>query len=450
MFAYGDVLHRAMRYKEAVVAAGEDREVTVDFAIYKLAQDGVYTSREDPHGRRAQQGCADNGATLLRKLVDAANAGVRARLLYQNPEELKDGQSGDAVGDYLRACPPDGPWNGGGSSSDDAGRTLRVHRANWRDGTYAGQMHNTFLLASHMLADGRVATNATLVATANVHHPQERNWTESAVLVVDEPGLFAAYRNYFQVLWDHTLAPEDVEGEEDCGAGSCLSEEFRERMRSDERPRNYVSDDGKVQAFFYPLPGYEIWDVAHNAVAKHVHAMKHDNPRRRYMKFDMYHLRGGYFVRRLVDDIKDMDVHLRGYYQKDSRHDSSSSSFLNFQDVHDGDWSVRFGNEQVGYSDNQNATYRLPDCARATHSKNYLFSYPNATDERRYVTITGSTNGMDDAYNSKANNQLVVVEEELPSGELPPIYLSHKNLFYGTFNHCLGPPSPVGNYEGGT
>ena len=89
-------------------------------------------------------------------------------------------------------------------------------------------------------------------------------------------------------------------------------------MRSDKRPANYISDDGKVQAFFYPLPTDEIWDVTNNAVSKCIHAMKNDNTSaKRYLKLDMYHLKGGYFVQNLVNHIKDTrNLHFRGFYQK--------------------------------------------------------------------------------------------------------------------------------------
>ena len=73
---------------------------------------------------------------------------------------------------------------------------------------------------------------------------------------------------------------------------------------------------------------------------------------------------------------------------------------------------------------------------KKTHTKNYLFSFYNMdTNRSEYVTITGSTNGKDDAYNSKANNQLVIVEtlEDGVGGALPPIYDEHKALFYKSF-----------------
>ena len=80
----------------------------------------------------------------------------------------------------------------------------------------------------------------------------------------------------------------------------------------------------------------------------------------------------------------------------------------------------------------------LPGSNKKTHTKNYLFSYYNMDTHRsEYVTITGSTNGKDDAYTSKANNQLLIVETRDGAAEdpnaLPPIYDTHKLLFYKSF-----------------
>lgn len=425
-------------YKQYSVASGDDHEVTIDFAIYKFATDAVYTDQGDLNNANS---CEDSTA-LIYELVEAANAGVKVRLLYHNPEELVDNDEPvDTIGEYLSSCFSDGPWNDRGMRNDNR-RNFHIHRANWHNGRTTGQMHNKFLLASHMLgmdddADGRVTTNSILVGTANLdsfnRYPNKRYYAQSAILTVEEPGLFNAYQNYFQVLWDYTLASEEVEGEEDC-SGPCLFEEFRDFMRSDKRPLNYISGDGKIQAFFYPLPSNEIWDIANNAVSKFVHAMTNENLRQRYMKIDMYHLKGGYFVQSLANHTKNMTLHLRGFYQKDTKHDTTYSTLLNFQDIHDGDYDIRYGNGQVGYSDSEGEEYALSDCSRKTHTKNYLFSYHNTDGIKLYVTVTGSTNGKDDAYNSKANNQLVVVEDKQKSET--PIYLSHKDLFYGTFNHC--------------
>ena len=119
--------------------------------------------------------------------------------------------------------------------------------------------------------------------------------------------------------------------------------------------------------------------------------------------------------------------------KKDSKHTKNESSFLNFQDAHDGGYNIQYGDKKVGYSDSKGKEYSLSGCPRKTHTKNYLFSYNNTDGYQLWVTVTGSTNGKDDAYNSKANNQLVIVEDEGVLDNLPPIYQSHKDLFYSTF-----------------
>lgn len=441
LFTYGSMIHRAKLYKDYIVATDNDHEVTIDFAVYKLARD-VWTcvNPDDPHygevhGKASSCGDKETDSKIIYKLVEAANAGVKVRLLYHNPQELVAKKPFDTIGEYLRTRPSDGPWNGGGiPNSDSDDRNFRIHRANWYKGETSGQMHNKFMLASHMLdleddAGGPVTTNATFVATANVDSLKDdskKKYAQSGVLVAEEPGLFAAYREYFQVVWDHTLAPEDVTREED-GGSSSLWKQYRAFMTSDERPANYASEDGTLQAFFYPVPGDEIWDVTDNAVARHVHAMESDAASgKRYMKFDMYHLKGGYFVQHLAQHLHEMsNLHLRGYYQKDSKHGTTKSTSLTFQEAHAGDYDVRYGPE---------------GCSRKTHAKNYLLYYRNADEEPRWVTITGSTNGKDDAYNSKANNQLAVVEEK---GGSKNIYQAHKDLFYGTFKNCAKSSPPV-------
>jgi len=338
----------------------------------------------------------------------------------------------------------------------------------------------------------------------------KESYVQTGVLVRDDQRLYDAYRSYFDVLWHHTLPASEVNGEEpstcretcendDAGFDAYMKENhradqsyvcagnwanwcdhgklveikthcpvmcracndvlctrgFRANMtalQSDPATAlNYHDDDTGLQAFFYPVPNPDlIWDASFNAVAKHVELMKLDDvSATRYFKLNMYHLKGGIFVEKLIDMLGDMsqDLHVRVVYKKDSSEGavqgfcSGDKGWGTFDrvlaNVFPGDTGLRYYDceEQIiGSTSSGTVSHWTPGSNKPTHAKNYNLVYHNKDTARtEYVTITGSTNGKDDAYNSKANNQLVIVETSTDDGSNPPIYQAHKVSLYKAY-----------------
>ena len=328
LFKYGELVDRATAYKRAISGTADDHNVTVDFAVYKLA---LYVwACVDPslssYGTVAghSSGCGSKSAAntkLIYKMVQAAREGVFVRVIYHNPDGVKRSPYYDVIWDYLSNTV---------SSLPD---TFEVHRADWEKGDTSGQMHNKFMLVSHL---DKATSHATFVTTANVDYfgndkyekraPSSNptfpkaGYAQSGILVSNETGLFDAYRRYFEIVWDHTLPASQVGGVQACnGPERCRLHLYKDAMIAN-ADINYVSPDGKVQAFFYPVPG-QIWNASTNAVAKVTEQMRNDdvNPSR-YLKIGMYHLKNGSFVTALADRLLGMqrNLHLRVVYKKDS------------------------------------------------------------------------------------------------------------------------------------
>jgi len=303
-------------------------------------------------------------------------------------------------------------------------------------------MHNKFLLVSHIQReDGTTARHSTFVATTNVDYFgrddgksnsfSKSKYMQSAVLVRENHGLFGAYKRYYDVLFRHTVAPDQVDTTGSAsGAGATRQRAFWKEMRANNI--NWMSDDGKLQAFFYPVPNpNKLWDVRTNAVAKFVDRMAADpTTKTRYVKINMYHMKYGTgIVKPLIDTLAAIPAsrrHIRIVYKKDSSERTKSKLK---------DAGFRAGSKRSGGGDfqfNHNSGFSN----YKTHAKNYQFVYYNAQSTKEYVSITGSTNCKDDAYQTKANSQLVIVEtvSDIPAGQsLPPVYAALKEGFYIAF-----------------
>ena len=403
----------------------------VDFAIYKLALN-VWTCvdpRESNYGTvfgQTSGGCnaGTGNSKLIYQLLDAARAGVVVRVVYHNPG------TGDKIWPYL-------------SGLSNRPANFKVHRADWPKGDTSGQMHNKFMLVSHIQReDGSTARHSTFVGTANVDYFgkddgksnsfSKLKYLQSAILVRENRGLFDAYKRYHDVLLRHTVTPDRVDTSGSAsGAGATRQRAFWTEMRGNNI--NWVSGDGKMQAFFYPVPNpNQLWDVRTNAVAKFVDRMAADpTTNTRYVKINMYHMKYGTgIVKPLIDTLAGIPVskrHIRIVYKKDSSGETESK--LRAAGFQAGSKSSGGGDFQFNDSSGKFSDYK-------THAKNYQFVYYNAQPAREYVTITGSANCKDDAYETKANSQLVIVEtgSDIPSGQSsPPVYAAYKAGFYKAF-----------------
>ena len=135
-------------------------------------------------------------------------------------------------------------------------------------------------------------------------------------------------------------------------------------------------------------------------------------------------------VKPLVETLADIPVskrHIRIVYTKDSS--GKTKSTLQTAGFKSGSESSGGGDFQFNSKAGKFSNYK-------THAKNYQFVYHNAQSATEYVSITGSANCKDDAYQTKANNQLVIVEtisDIPPGGSNPPVYAAYKEGFYVAF-----------------
>merc|ERR1719401_653315 len=471
VFEYGELVERATQYKRAIVGTAADHPVYLHFAMYKLALN-VWTCVDPSRGTYGTTsgwggGCTGDGdSKLIYKFVAAARAGVEVRIVFHNPDGIPARGDPSAtehkIWDYLTekvsSLPP----------------TFQIHRADWKDGTSHGQMHNKFLLVSHHKTPNGMLqvtpqtsdtpfsvtqisryTHSVYVTTQNVNMYGNDSgsentdlhlgdYVETGVLVRGNEGLYDHYVQYFEAIWDHTLPAGDVDGEEDaaaaapCTVATC-ARGFRERMRElHEDPAGPLNYDGRdVQAFFYPLPDRDrLWDAEHNAVARYVDRLAGDaTDGTRYLKLNVYHLKGGAFLRALLEALSEAPLdklHVRVVYTRDNSH-----SVL--EEVRDlpllgGNLAFRsHSGEQVTHPYRSGEIRNWsPESNKKTHAKNYNLYYKR-NGRAEWVTITGSANGKDNAYNSKANNQLVLVEREKVDGGNPPVYEAHKVAFYKAY-----------------
>ena len=471
LFKYGEMIERATQYKRSHPTAN----VTLDFAVYKLAL-YVWTCvdpAEEHYGTASGSAslCPGEGNhKLIYKLVIAAREGVYVRVIYHNPEmSLLEDTIWDYLTNVVSMLPDDG--------------TFQIHRADWKKGTTSGQMHNKFLLVSHMSAptlDAPVTYDSTFVTTSNVDYfgddefesncpsrsdvSSKHDYVQSGIVVRDDGQLFKNYRAYFDIVWKHTVEPGDIDQDH-----NDRHDGYKEEMKSQGTDLNYISDDGKIQAFFYPVVD-EIWDPSGNAVAKYVETAKQDNVSSVcYIKINMYHLKSGTFVDELIKNMNQIpsNLHVRVVYKKDSSPAADDKRLGGYGDgyCNDEKADTRFGmgtiDEVITHPVAGDAVFRYYDCEKSLtsalgseslqhwdrnnnkkfHTKNYLFVLHNEVSRdvwrKEYVTITGSTNGKDDAYESKANNQLVIVEtdnDKLNGAAVPPVYEAHKAIFYEAYN----------------
>jgi len=386
---------------------------------------------------------------------------------YHNPNEIPErGDSSpteDKIWDYLS------------NKVSSLPATFQIHRADWKEGRTYGQMHNKFLLVSHHKApDGMMQvtsqtlttpfsmrqiteyTHSTYVTSQNVDEFGSdsgsantdlhlKSYVQNGVLVRGNEGLYNQYVKYFGALWNHTLPPAEVDGEEDantadaCTVTTC-TRGYREKMQElhgdPDEPLNY--EDGDVQAFFYPLPNVDhIWDTDYNAVAKYVNYMVGDSTNNmRYFKLNMYHFKSGVFLQHLLTALREVPLnklHARIVYTTDS----TDATLQGIRDLppQGGSLAVRYhgGQDQLThpYKSGEIRDWS-PGSNKKSHTKNYCLYY-NRNGSPEWVTITGSSNGKTDAYNRKANNQLVVIEREKFNGGNPPVYDAHKQAFYKSF-----------------
>lgn len=465
LFKYGELVERAKQYKLSIKDTADDHEVYVYFAVYKLALN-VWTCVDPTRSTYGTtygwgSGCTGEGDDkLIYKFVDAARAGVQVRIVFHNPDGIPARGSSDEpdskIWDYLTTDVSSLP------------STFQIHRADWKSGTTSGQMHNKFLLVSHhktpnyMIQDNSFITrftHSTYVTTQNVDYYGSDtgssntdlhldDYVQTGVLVRNDEDLYNHYVKYFETIWEHTLPASLVVREEDALLPSaCITETtctrgFRERMRelheNVDDPINY--DGGDIQAFFYPLPNLNnIWDTDFNAVAKFVDDMDSDtSSSMRYFKMNMYHFKDGEFVTGLLGGLRKVPynrLHARVVYTKDSS-TYGTMERVRANPPNGGDLSIRFHGDEKQmthpYLSGQIRSWS-PGSNKKSHAKNYQLYY-QGSEGTEWVTITGSTNGKDDAYNRKANNQIVFVERERQAdGTNPPIYEAHKVALYKSY-----------------
>ena len=406
VFKYGDLLNRAIRYKDAHPEAA----VTVKFAMYTMAHD-VYIgfNPDDPasYGRVENNDFGGaNSEKLSYSLVKAAMHKVKVDFAYQNDPD----PAPETVIDYLGGL-LDEPCVG--DATCQVGDYLKARKVTW-GGASAQQMHAKYMTVSHYLGDGGEAvTGTTYTTTTNIDHhndagipdgpiePDEpgnsdtHDWVQSGTLVNGHPQLMQAYDRYFQKIYDNAT---------DQAA-------FHESVRDAHALGQLNYDDTHFSAYFFPIPEgrADAWDTAFNPIAKYVGEMGKVSGDR-YLKVNVYHLKTDDFGKRLYEELKKI-------------HDSSSPGLKHFRFVvktNTGDdlWSLKDHYGTIG----KVWYYEDDGTVKKTHTKNTMFAF---SESQQYFSITGSTNLKADENNSKANSSLVVKEFTADH----PVYNEYKKIY---------------------
>ncbi len=383
VFKYSDLINRAIRYKEANPAV----DVELRFAIYKMARRvyigfkpgtdsyGWVGGTED-HGPFADADGADS-EKLIYSVFKAAMANVKVVLVYHNPDD-------DEIGPYLDDMV---------ASHDVPEGCLSYVRASWPEGSTRGQMHNKFLLASHIEADEddpnaleadgyRYYTNCAYITTANVDHfdSGKGDWyrpvsthrmSQAATTVYGHCALYAAYVRYFGIVCANATDQTDF--------WSAMTEAHNNGTL------NYLPScaSDPCEAYFFPIPERQenAWDTTFNPLAKYVEALNTDG--NRYFKMNVYHFKSDPFGLCLKDQLQTL-------------HDGGS---VNIKSA--------FNKNSLESGDNNFPEFDGQVYPAATHAKCYMFAM---SETGHYYCIIGSSNAKADAFNSKANNLLVFRE----------------------------------------
>ncbi|MEV0643682.1 hypothetical protein AB0I28_00325 [Phytomonospora sp. NPDC050363] len=395
VFKFGDLLNRAVRYKTANPAA----DVRVTFAMYTMSSDvyiGVVPGTASYGHVRDSDWDPDNTEKLTYSMVKAAQHKIDVDFAYQKDAYKPGGQDGEVLR-YLESHMDDACVGDGACQVRDH---LSARKVTWGDES-PQQMHAKYMTVNHYLGDdGGDITDTTYVSTANVDDhsstgvPVGHDWVQSGTLVNGHPGLLAAYNGYFGKIYDNAY---------DQAA-------FHTAVREAHGRGELNFDDAHFSAYFFPIPtdAADGWDIAFNPVAKYVDLMR-ETGGDRYLKVNVYHLKGDAFGKRLHAELKAI-------------HDAPDPGlehfrFVVYRNSAEKTWSVVKNFGQLG-----TVYYGEDTAVKNTHAKNTQFAFSGAGE---YYCVTGSTNLKLDENASKANSSLVIKEFTVDH----PVYDEFKKIY---------------------
>lgn len=407
VFKYGDLLNRAIRYKDA----NPGTEVTVRFAMYTMAND-VYIgfNPDDPasYGRVEDNDFGkENSEKLSYSLVKAAMHKVNVDFVYQkDPEGVPE-----TVADYVTGRLDD-PCVG--DPNCQVGDYLSFRKVTW-GGESAEQMHAKYMTVSHYQGDsGAVVTGTTYTTTTNIDlhntvgipdgpiepdvpgNSDDHDWVQSGTLVNGHPELMRAYDGYFQKIHDN----------------AANQTAFKQAVRDAHALGRLNYDDRHFSAYFFPIPEgpADAWNTTFNPIAKYVDQMGRLDGAR-YLKVNMYHLKTDAFGQRLHKELASV--------YDPANPDLTHFRFVVKTNTGNADWPLQ------GHYDKIGKLWYYEDPAtdvKKTHAKNTTFAF---SETQQYFSITGSTNLKSDENLSKANSSLVIKEFTTDH----PVYNEYKKIF---------------------
>ncbi|GIG70030.1 hypothetical protein Pen01_63250 [Phytomonospora endophytica] len=413
VFKYGDLLNRAIRYKDA----NPSTEVTVRFAMYTMAHD-VYIgfNPDDPasYGRVEDNDFGGtNSEKLSYSLVKAAMHKVKVDFVYQKdaPDEMppKSGNKTNTVLNYVTGLLDD-PCTG--DANCQVGDYLRIRKVTWGDASEK-QMHAKYMTVSHYLGDsGAAVLGTTYTTTTNVDqhnsvgvpdgpiepdvvgNSDDHNWVQSGTLVNGHPELMRAYDGYFGKIYDNATNQAA----------------FHTAVRAAHAAGRLNYDDKHFSAYFFPIPETtDAWNTTFNPIAKYVDQMAKVSGDR-YLKVNMYHLKTDDFGERLYQELKKI-------------YDSPDTALKHFRFI----VKTNTGNEELSLQSTYGEIgklkyYEADHGVKKTHTKNTMFAF---SGPHEYYSITGSTNLKYDENTSKANSSLVIKEFTTDH----PVYNEYKKIY---------------------
>lgn len=397
IFKYGDLLNRAISYKNA----HPDTDVKVKFAMYRIGHKSYlgFNPADASYGFvKGNDHGGESSEKLIYSIVKAALNQVQVDFVYQFDVS-------ESVYDYINGfmenpCTTD--------PTKKVKDYLRMRKVSWGEESYQ-QMHAKYMTLSHYTGDAGDVFNSVFSTTGNVDDhgtngiPTGKDWVQSGILINGHAELMDSFNKYFDLIY----------------ANNANQADFHSAVRSMHSSNSLNYDDLHFSSYFTPLPvspaGKYVagrsdsstvqgdgWDTSFNPVAKYVSQMA-SVPGDRYLKVNMYHLKMDNFGKRFYKELEQIYLspaaglkHFRMLAKENSYQDTRPLEVFN----------------NIGIM-----RYLKP-----THAKNLTFAFSGIST---YYTLTGSTNLKLDDNASKANTTLVVKEYTTAH----PVYNAYKDIF---------------------
>lgn len=397
IFEYGDLLNRAIAYKNA----HPQTVVKIKFAMYKIGMKSYigFNPQESSYGYvKGSDFGGVNSEKLVYSIVKAALNQVYVDFVYQF-------DVAESVSDYINGlmettCTTD--------PSKKVKDYLRMRKVSWGSESYQ-QMHAKYMTVSHYTGDTGDVFNTVLSTTGNVDDhdtngiPVGKDWVQSGMMVNGHAELMASYNTYFDLVYNNYDNQSN----------------FQAAVRSLHATHSLNYDDTHFSSYFTPIPAspagnYVVgqadsaavqgnaWDTSYNPVAKFVSQMA-TVPGDRYLKANMYHLKMDKFGSKFYQELQNIYLspaaglkHFRLMVKTNSYETTRPLSIFNNVGI-------------IHYPKN-------------THCKDVTFAFSGIST---YYTVTGSTNLKLDDYASKANSSMVVKEYTTDH----PVYSAYKDIF---------------------